>query len=218
MQLPDNYILVQKEVKHARLRVSEDGRIRVIIPFTFTQDNLNALLKKKERWIEKQQGFFNKMSKINLQRNQILFYGNRYNYFYDSTYEQKVVIDHEHNTIRAKRNLLDPAIQKKWLTNIAKTHITKRTEELAEKLHFKYNKLYIRNQRKKWGNCSKDKNLSFNWRLIKAPLFVIDYIIVHELLHTVIMNHTVKFWTLLKSYYPDYKHAINWLDKYGNNL
>jgi len=92
MQLPDNYILIQKEVKHARLRVSEDGRIRVIIPFTFTQDDLNALLKKKQRWVEKQQGFFNKMSKINLQRNQILFYGNRYNYFYDSTYEQKVVL------------------------------------------------------------------------------------------------------------------------------
>jgi predicted metal-dependent hydrolase len=218
MQLPDNYILIQKEVKHARLRVSEDGCIRVIIPTTFSQDDLDSLIKKKQHWVDKHLKFFNGMSKINLQRNQLLLYGNRYSYFYDSKYEHKVTIDHKHNSIKSKRNLLDKTLQQKWYTDVAKKYLTNRTQELAEKLHFEYNKLYIRNQRKKWGNCSKEKNISLNWRLVKAPMFVIDYLIVHELLHTVVMNHTHKFWTMLKSYYPDYKDAINWLDKYGNNL
>ena len=53
MQLPDNYILIQRDVKHARLRVSEDGCIRVIIPQVFTQEDVNALLKKKQRWIDR---------------------------------------------------------------------------------------------------------------------------------------------------------------------
>ncbi|QIH37190.1 M48 family metallopeptidase [Sphingobacterium sp. DR205] len=57
-----------------------------------------------------------------------------------------------------------------------------------------------------------------NWRLIKAPLFVIDYLIVHELIHSLVMNHIHKFWTLLRSYYPVYRDAINWLNKYGNSL
>lgn len=218
MHLPDNYILIQRDVKHARLRVSEDGCIRVIIPHVFTQDDVNALLKKKQRWIDRNLKFFKGMSRISLQRNQILLYGNRYTYFYDSTYEHKVIVDHEHKTIRAKRNLLDKVIQQQWLTGVAREHLTKRTEELATKLKFNYNRLFIRNQRKKWGNCSNEKNISLNWRLIKAPLFVIDYLIVHELLHTIIMNHSHKFWTMLKSYYPDYKDAINWLDKYGNSL
>lgn len=218
MQLPDNYILIQRDVKHARLRVSEDGCIRVIIPQVFTQKDVNALLKKKQRWIDRNLKFFKGMSRINLQRNQILMYGNRYTYFYDSTYEHKVIVDHEYKTIRTKRNLLDMAVQQKWLTAIARKHLTKRTEELASKLKFNYNKLFIRNQRKKWGNCSKEKNISLNWRLIKAPLFVIDYLIIHELLHTVVMNHTFKFWMMLKSYFPDYKDAISWLDKYGNSL
>ena len=217
MQLPDNYILIQRDVKHARLRVSEDGCIRVIIPQVFTQEDVNALLKKKQRWIDRNLKFFKGMSRINLQRNQVLLYGNRYTYFYDSTYEHKVIVDHEHKTIRAKETF-DKALQQQWLTDIARKHLTKRTEELAYKLKFDYNKLFIRNQRKKWGNCSKEKNISLNWRLIKAPLFVIDYLIVHELVHTVVMNHTHKFWTMLKSYYPDYKDAINWLDKYGNSL
>jgi predicted metal-dependent hydrolase len=218
MHLPDNYILIQRDVKHARLRVSEDGCIRVIIPLVFTQEDVNALLKKKQRWIDRNLKFFKGMSRISLQRNQILLYGNRYTYFYDSTYEHKVIVDHEHKTIRAKRNLLDKVIQQQWLTGVAREHLAKRTEELATKLKFNYNKLFIRNQRKKWGNCSNEKNISLNWRLIKAPLFVIDYLIVHELLHTIIMNHSHKFWTMLKSYYPDYKDAINWLDKYGNSL
>ena len=109
-------------------------------------------------------------------------------------------------------------IQEKWYRKVAKTHLTKRIEQLSEKLNFMYNKLYIRNQRSKWGNCSRDKNISLNGKLIKAPEYVIDYIIIHELLHTTVMEHTNKFWTLLKSYYQNYKDSIKWLAKFGNSL
>ncbi|MEA4982706.1 MAG: SprT family zinc-dependent metalloprotease [Paludibacter sp.] len=218
MSYPDNYIFIRKEVKHARVRVSEDGRIRIILPLNFSEKEVESLIRKKQRWIEKHLEFFEKMSRIELQRNQILLYGNRYSYFYDTNFENKVVVNHEYKTIRAKRDLLDKPIQEKWGKAIAKKHISKRIDELAGKLGFSYNRLYIRNQKRKFGNCSKDKNISINWRLIKSPLFVIDYILIHELVHTIEMSHTKKFWTLLRSYYPDYKDAIDWLDKYGNSL
>jgi predicted metal-dependent hydrolase len=218
MQLPDNYILIRKEVKHARVRVNEEGFVRIIVPLVFPDDDIERLIQKKQVWIDKNLKFFRQKSKINLQRNQLLLYGNRYSYFYDTKYEQKVIIDHEFKTIRAKRDLLKISIQETWYRDIAKKHLTKRLPELSEKLNFKYKKLYIRNQRRKWGNCSKNQNVSLNWRLIKAPNFVIDYIIVHELIHTVVMNHSHKFWTMLKSHYPAYRQAIDWLDKYGNNL
>lgn len=218
MQLPENYILIEKEVKHARVRVSEDGNIRIIVPPSFTEEDIEALIQKKQRWIDKNLQFFKQMSKIELQRNQLLLYGNRYNYFYDSTFKHKIIIDHEFRTIRSKRDLLDIKVQERWYKNLARKHLIKRIDELSDKLNLKYNKLYIRNQRKKWGNCSKEKNISLNWRLIKAPTFVIDYIIIHELVHTIIMSHTQKFWTLLRTYYPEYRQAIEWLDKYGNSL
>lgn len=218
MQLPENYILIRKEVKHARLRVSEDGKVRIIAPPSFSDDDITNLLNKKACWIDRNKKYFDNMSKIELNRNQILLFGNRYNYYYDSTYVQKVVINREHKTITAKRDLLDKTVQEKWYRNIAKKHLTKRAEQLSKKLKFKYNKLYIRAERNKWGNCSNDKNISLNWKLIKAPESVIDYIIIHELIHTSIMNHTHKFWTLLKAYYPDYKESIKWLEKYGNSL
>lgn len=218
MNLPAGYELIRKELKHARLRVSEDGSVRVLVPFTFTEDDIAALLEKKARWVEQGHRFFSEKSRIELHRNQLLLYGNRYAYFYDDTYERRVQIDHQHRTIRAKRNLLNLATQERWYKVIARKHLLSRTEELAARLKLEYQTLYVRSQRKKWGNCSTDKNISLNWRLIKAPLFVIDYLIVHELVHTLVMNHTAKYWTLLKSYYPDYKDAISWLDKYGNSL
>lgn len=218
MQLPDNYILIRKEVQHARLRVSEDGRVRIIAPPAFTEDDITALLKKKAKWIDKNLKYFNGMSRIELQRNQLLLFGHRYNYFYDIAYVNRVVVDNEHKTIRTKRDLLDPAVQGRWYRSIAKKHLNKRTQELSTKFKLPYNKLFIRESRTKWGNCSKDKNISLNWKLIKAPEQVIDYLIIHELLHTVVMNHTHKFWTLMKSYYPDYKDSIKWLERYGNSL
>lgn len=218
MELPDNYILIRKDVKHARLRVSEDGKVRIIAPPAFSDEDIAAMLRKKGKWIESNLKYFNGMSTIELQRNQLLLFGNRYSYFYDTTYAQKVIVDHEHKTITSQRDLLDPKIQERWYRSVAKKHLTKRTKELSTKMKLSFNRLFIRESKTKWGNCSKEKNISLNWKLIKAPDYVIDYIIIHELLHTVVMGHTHKFWTLLKSYYPDYKESIKWLEKYGNSL
>ena len=93
MELPDNHILIRKEVKHARLRVSEDGRVRIIAPPSFSNEEISALLKKKAKWIDTKLKYFRGMSSIELTRNQILLFGNRYNYFYDTTYSQKIIID-----------------------------------------------------------------------------------------------------------------------------
>ncbi|WP_153304453.1 M48 family metallopeptidase [Desulfosudis oleivorans] len=218
MMMPENHTLQKKDIKHARIKVAEDGHVRVLVPHSFTDDDISALLTKKSKWIAKQRAFFNKKSRIELARNQLLLFGNRYSYFYDDTYSRKILIDHSFKTIRAKKDLLDPAIQKKWYKHEARKYLVSRTEDLAERLHFKYKAIYIRDQKTKLGNCSYDRNISLNWRLIKAPTLISDYIIIHELVHTKIMNHSGKFWTLLKSLYPYYKDAMNWLDKYGNCL
>lgn len=219
MTLPENYILERKNVKHARIRVSENLSVRVLVPETFDSTDIEKLLKKKQNWIDKNLNKFKgKTEKIKLHDNQILLFGNKYNYFYRAEFHNKVVVNQEHKTIQSKTNLLDKDELLKWYKRFAKRHISKRLTEIAKEHKFKYNKVFIRDQRTKWGNCSADKNLSFNWRLIKTPHFVIDYLIFHELVHTRTMNHTNKFWTELRSLYPEYQQAIKWLDKYGNSL
>lgn len=217
--MPDNFILERKKVKHARIRVSENLSVRVLVPENFDNTDIQNLLKKKQSWIDKNLNKFkSRTEKIKLHDNQILLFGNKYTYFYRAEYHNKVVINKEHKTIQSKINLLDKDQQLKWHKRYAKRHITKRLKEIAKEYKFKYNKVFIRDQRTKWGNCSTQKNLSFNWRLIKTPDFVIDYLIFHELVHTRTMNHTAKFWTELRSLYPEYPEAVKWLDRYGNSL
>ena len=216
--LPDQYTVYRRKVKNARLRVNEDGSVHLFVPLFFTDEDVEKLLERKNGWIASKQKFFQQKSKIQLRRNELLLLGNRYAYYYSAQYKNKVVVNHESKTIQAQRDLLDSAVQEKWLKSVAKRHITERAETLSEALLLPYNKLYIRSQKRKWGNCSSEKNISINWRLIKAPAFVMDYVIIHELCHTVIMKHNAHFYTMLRSHCPDCEAAQVWLEKYGNSL
>lgn len=218
MHLPDKYIVEHRNVKHARLRVQEDGAVQLFVPMAFTDEDAEKLLERKKYWIASKQQYFASKGKILLKRNELLLHGNRYTYFYSSQYKNKVLVNHESQTIQARRDLLDKEIQEKWLKSVARKYLYKRVEELSKQLMLPYNRLFVRSQKRKWGNCSAGKNISVNWRIIKAPEFVIDYVIIHELCHTLIMKHTVKFQTLLNSHCPDCKQAQIWLEKYGNNL
>ena len=216
--LPENYSVIRRDVKHARLRVHEDGSVQMFVPLSFSDEEIERLLEAKTQWIADKQRFFAQKERIKLRRNEILLFGNRYAYYYSAKYKNKIEINHETKTIQANRDLLDSTIQEKWLKSVAKKYITKRVEAMSEALLLPYHRLYIRSPKKKWGNCSKEKNISINWRIIKAPKFVIDYVIIHELCHTVIMKHTVRFQTLLRSHCPDCEAAQAWLDRYGNSL
>jgi predicted metal-dependent hydrolase len=82
--------------------------------------------------------------------------------------------------------------------------ILKRIKELNRVYGFSYGRISIRNQRSRWGSCSAEGNLSFNYRLVYLPEPLIDYVIVHELCHLKEMNHGVAFWRLLAKSIPDY--------------
>jgi predicted metal-dependent hydrolase len=70
----------------------------------------------------------------------------------------------------------------------------------------------------RWGSCTLHNNVNFNWRLIKALMFVIDYVIVHELAHLIESNHTPRFWNVVRSQTPTMEKAKSWLKEYGQLL
>jgi predicted metal-dependent hydrolase len=88
----------------------------------------------------------------------------------------------------------------------------------AAKLGVSFKRICVRDQSSRWGSCSNTGVLSFSWRLIFAPPFVLDYLAAHEVSHLVELNHSLRFWRLVKRLYPDAERAKAWLDANGTDL
>jgi predicted metal-dependent hydrolase len=107
---------------------------------------------------------------------------------------------------------------KNWFINKAKEKITPRIKYHARNIGVKYDNILIMDMKYRWGSCTPNNNLCINWRLIKAPMSVIDYVIVHELAHLLELNHTPKFWNIVRAQTPDYERAKQWLKEHGEIL
>ncbi|NPV55044.1 MAG: M48 family metallopeptidase [Anaerolineae bacterium] len=105
-----------------------------------------------------------------------------------------------------------------WYRQQARRVLTERVEHFARRHGFTYSKVRISSARTRWGSCSTLGTLSFTWRLVMAPLEVIDYVVVHELVHTRVRNHSKGFWAAVAVLMPDYKARRAWLKQHGAAL
>ena len=91
-------------------------------------------------------------------------------------------------------------------------------DDEAQELGVEPKRIQIRDQRSRWGSCSTNGTLSFNWRLVLAPFEVLDYVVVHELCHLREPNHSRRFWRLVESRRPDWRLHRDWLHEHGPEL
>lgn len=104
------------------------------------------------------------------------------------------------------------------LRGLAETELPPRVLELARQHQLTVPRVTVRDQRSRWGSCSRRGTISLNWRLIQTPEFVRDYIILHELMHLRQMNHSAHFWREVEQVCPDYAQAERWLKQHQNLL
>jgi predicted metal-dependent hydrolase len=112
----------------------------------------------------------------------------------------------------APRRLLD------WLKRQAHLDLNARVALHAKRLDLTPKRLFVRDQTTRWGSCSTSGALSFSWRLVLAPPFVLDYLAAHEVAHLGHMNHGPRFWGLVERTMPRYDEARTWLRKHGASL
>src|SRR5260221_418736 len=105
-----------------------------------------------------------------------------------------------------------------YLKREAKRDLEAAVSRYADRLGVEVRRISIRDQVSRWGSCSTSGALSFSWRLVLAPRFVLDYLAAHEVAHLVEMNHSVRFWRLLGRICPDMERAKAWLDVRGTEL
>jgi hypothetical protein len=107
---------------------------------------------------------------------------------------------------------------KEWYFKQAEEKIIPKVKFHAKNLGVKFRAIKIVDLKYRWGSCTPKDNINFNWRLVKAPIYVIDYIIVHELTHLLEPNHTPEFWNIVSIQLPHYNKAKDWLKDNGHLL
>jgi len=216
-----SYELIKKSRRTLSLKITPKG-LEVHAPLLMSKNRIEQLIQNKSKWIQEKLlltltnekpfeikngerfKIFDKELKIILKegKNKILIYKN------DCLISFKNLSD----TFMLKRFFL------KWLKDYAHNYYIQRVKNLCKKNNLKPQTTLISNAKTRWGTCNNKKEIRLNWRLIQCPLFVIDYVICHELSHLKFMNHSKSFWHQVYLLFPNYKKAEEYLKKNGFKL
>jgi predicted metal-dependent hydrolase len=130
-----------------------------------------------------------------------------------------VIFDEDTSTLHVpgtpqhlQRRLVD------WLKAQAGHDLSIASSRYASAMQARFKKIVVRDQKSRWGSCTSDGTLSYSWRLILAPTFVLDYVAAHEVAHLREMNHGPKFWRLVLTHCPESRAAKQWIKKNGQSL
>lgn len=105
-----------------------------------------------------------------------------------------------------------------WLRRTAKAEISARAFEKANLIGRRVDRVTVRDTRSRWGSCTEAGRLSFSWRLVLAPIFVLDYVVAHEVAHLAELNHSRRFWNIVAGLTEDTERSKAWLRAYGQTL
>jgi len=214
--------VIRSKRKTISLQVSDDATLIVRAPFKVSEEIINRVILKHSDWIEKKKKEMQlrdiKFSKKEFVNGEGFIYLGNY-YRLRLVENQETPLNFENGFFLSKEYLANAReIFIDWYKERAYEKISERVKWYALKRGFKYNKINITNAQKRWGSCSCCKNLNFSWRLIMAPLPVVDYVIVHELVHLDEKNHSRAFWNKVKMLMTDYKKHQKWLKNNGHLL
>jgi len=115
------------------------------------------------------------------------------------------------------RATVEDALER-WYRKRAREEIAIRLDYATARAGTDWTRLSIRGQRTRWASCSQDGAMSFNWRLLLAPVEILDYVVEHEVAHLEVLDHSNRFWKLLGSRCPDYREHERWLKRNGHTL
>lgn len=203
--------------KHVRLRINSNGQITVSAPTGTSKAKIQGILRHKEGWLASK---IRETSQALEQYNPVKrVYVDGMPYLVEFQFSDQVTyrlnVDHDRQYILVcgpeENQPQLTAVLERWLRREAKQRLASYTQEVSHEVGIPYKKLFLRNQKTRWGSSSTLGNISLNWRTVMIPRPVQRYLIIHELAHQQHMNHSARFWKKVIHYCPDYKQHELWL-------
>lgn len=207
--------IIRTKRKTIALQITDDAKLIARVPFGVNDEAAMRVIVKHKKWIEKKQSEIEtKNAKFSPKE-----FVNGEEFLYLGNYFKLQIVDKQEIPLRFKgkfcfsKNALPRARELfiDWYKKIAYEKISERVTYYARKKGLTYNLVNITNAKKRWGSASSHGNLNFPWRLIMAPLSVVDYVAIHELVHLEERNHTKVFWSKVKMVMPEYEKQEYWL-------
>ncbi|MDD4358071.1 MAG: SprT family zinc-dependent metalloprotease [Smithellaceae bacterium] len=216
----------KKRKKTISLQIGSHSDITVYAPYFTPVAEISRFVEEKRNWIERT--LRNQSRQMSVLKEKTYETGEEF-YYLGRPYPLKAGFDPLENTgvlFRLDRFMLncpDNGEMKKyyftlWYQKKAKEHIPARVAHFSRELNLWPRGVRITSARSRWGSCSQDNSLAFSFRLIMAPPQVIDYVVVHELMHMRQKNHSSKFWRLVIEAMPDFTEHRRWLRKHQEML
>jgi predicted metal-dependent hydrolase len=222
----DYRVVASRAAQKLRVRVSLNG-VEVVQPVGRTTGDVLSFLHANGLWIVDQLRRAERLQKIRVperRKGEILYRGERTLVRIEEMrdWRQGARVDFVDGEILVQRSARSrvPASRslENWLRKQARTAIEQHLALVVTRLRQEPRKVYVMGQRTKWGNCSSQRNLSFNWRLIMAPETVLRYLVTHEAVHLAVPDHSAKFWLTVQSLCRDTERAKQWLAANGRKL
>jgi len=226
------YTLLKTKRKTIGIIIDRNGEVKVHAPFRASNKQIYEVVRKKADWIEKKVNEIkarnsNSVCRQFVNGEKILYLGKEYTLeiVEKDSGKPEVLVREDAVTVYISRGLPNEdrkqAIKEaliKWYRQNFSGIVKERLEFYSLQLKAAPCKVVIKNQKTMWGSCSKKGNINLSWKLIMAPIEIIDYVIVHELCHLIVMNHSKDFWNHVVSVLPNCHESRKWLKANGHRL
>lgn len=216
-----NYTVTYSQRKNLTITVERDRSVVVMAPLGTAPEKIREVVESRKLWIYEKlrhpQKYDAAPRKEFVSGETVLYLGRNYRLEIQKGSEESIrflgrFIVTGISSDRAAK------LFREWYVDKAKKKIIPRVELHARNLGVRFNKVMVSELKYRWGSCTPHDSLNFNWKLIKAPVSVIDYVIVHELAHLLEQNHTARFWNIVQAQVPGYVKAKEWLKEHGDIL
>lgn len=208
--------------KTLNITVERDRKIIVRAPHNLSLEKIEEIVQSKRQWLKEKINHAQKYPvdtkpKEFISGETLLYLGRNY---------QLLVVDEAIEGIEFNQRFRISKVNqekanklfKAWYMKQALIKIEPMATMFAKNLGVKFNEFKTSQMKYRWGSCTPNNNIIFNWRIIKAPIYVLEYLVAHELVHLIEDNHTPRFWNILSIQVPNYQKAKNWLKENGHQL
>lgn len=210
----DCYFSINRKAKKIFLKPQKDNTVKVVIPSGSAALQAKKFVNEKKQWIEDALKHLASIEyRFYFQGNEIKI--DRYNV--EDKRRVRFAFGNNILSIKANKEIETVYLYELWLKKIAKKVLPVMAVEISKKYGFHPSKIGVRQAKTRWGSCSAQNHISLNSRLMMCDDKIIEYVIIHELCHTVHHNHSKEFWTLVANYMPDFKTHYGRLKKIHMN-